>query len=93
MSILTQLDESDQKLVETDFQYEPTNTFTCPGQQVLVMIRQGEARMINTDDKEPLRQDMNRKMAEDQAKAILPKTESLRRAGIRPNQKLGLPRF
>lgn len=99
----TALDESERKLIKADFDYdEAANTFTCPGQQVLILVRQGkdgtqtyqgdaegcshciyksrccqsskgEARTINTDDKEPLRQQMNRKMEEDESKAIYKK--------------------
>jgi len=96
----TALDESQRKLVKADFQYdEASNTFACPGQQILVMVRQGkdgsrtyqgeaevcsqclyqsrccqsskgEARTINTDDKEPLRQHLNRKKAAEPSKAL-----------------------
>ena len=94
------LDASGRKLVKADFDYhEDTNTFTCPGGQVLAMIREskdgsrvyqgrdevcaacvfhsrccqsekGCARTITTDDKESLRQDMNRKMATTSAQAV-----------------------
>ncbi len=46
--------------------------FTCPDGQILTQISQsekGQARTINTDDKESLRQDMNRKMQRLAAKA------------------------
>ena len=99
----TSLDDSERKLVKADFKYnEPRDTFTCPGQQELVLIKQrkdgtrtyqgdaeachqciyksrccqsstGEARTINTDDKEPLRQQMNNKMEEEASKAIYKK--------------------
>jgi transposase len=99
----TSLDDSERKLVKADFDYDETsNTFTCPGQQTLVMVRQGkdgiqiyqgdaevchqcryksrccqstqgEARTIKTDDKEPLRQQMNSKMEEEESKAIYKK--------------------
>jgi len=36
----------------------------------LLPIRQGHARTINTDDKESLRQDMNRKMETASAQAV-----------------------
>lgn len=88
----TPLEDSERKLVKADFIYnESTNTFTCPGGQILTQISEskdggrvyqgrveacaecpfksrccqsekGQARTISTDDKEPLRQDMNRKM-------------------------------
>ena len=90
-------------MVKADFEYdEATNTFTCPGEQTLVLVKQktdgtqayqgdikqcnlcifksrccqstkGEARTINTDDKEPLRQQMNNKMEEEVPKAIYKK--------------------
>ena len=99
----TSLDDSERKLVKADFDYdETTNTFTCPGQQKLVVVSKGkdgsqtyqgdveicndcpyksrccqstkgEARTINTDDKEPLRQQMNNKMEEEESKAIYKK--------------------
>lgn len=95
----TPLEDSERKLVKADFIYdEATNTFTCPGGQLLTQISQskdgsrvyqgraeacaecpfkprccksekGQARTINTDDKESLRQDMNRKMQTLAAKA------------------------
>jgi hypothetical protein len=94
------LNASERKLVKADFDYhEDTNTFTCPGGQVLTMISEskhgdrvyqgrdevcaacpfhgrccqsekGRARTINTDDKEHLRQDMNRKMGTSAAQAV-----------------------
>ena len=99
----TSLDDSQRKLVKADFEYdETTNTFTCPGQQKLVVVNQGkegnqtyqgdaevcntctyksrccqsakgEARTLNTDDKEPLRQQMNSKMEEEESKVIYKK--------------------
>jgi transposase len=99
----TPLDASDRKLVKADFEYrEDENTFTCPGGQVLEMIRatqdgsrmyqgcaevcagctlqsrccqskKGEARTINTDDKEPLRQQMNVKMEQQASKELYSK--------------------
>ncbi len=37
------LDDSERKLVKADFDYdETTNTFTCPGQQKLVVVSQGK---------------------------------------------------
>jgi len=101
------LDASDRKLVKADFEYhEADNTFTCPGGQVLAMIREsqegkrvyqgssevcadcplqsrccqsgkGNARTINTDNKEPLRQQMNSKMATESAKAIYSKRKTI----------------
>lgn len=39
----TELDASERKLVKADFEYdEASNTFTCPGQQVLILIRRGK---------------------------------------------------
>ena len=103
----TPLDSTDRKLVKADFDYhEADNTFSCPGGQVLKMIREsqdgsrvyqgsskvcagcplqsrccqsakGEARTINTDDKEPLRQQMNRKMATEPAKAVYRKRKTI----------------
>ncbi|WP_340124496.1 IS1182 family transposase [Methylobacter svalbardensis] len=103
----TPLDGSDRKLVKADFKYhEADNTFTCPGGQVLKMIREsqdgkrvyqgssevcadcplqsrccqsdkGNARTINTDNKEPLRQQMNSKMATESAKAIYSKRKTI----------------
>jgi transposase len=103
----TPLDASDRKLVKADFDYhEADNIFTCPGGQVLTMIREshdgkrvyqgssdvcadcplqsrccqsgkGNARTINTDNKEPLRQQMNSKMATDSAKAIYSKRKTI----------------
>ena len=103
----TEPDASERKLVKADFDYdEASNTFTCPGQQVLVLVRQGkdgsqtyqgdtevcnscryksrccqsskgEARTIKTDDKEPLRQQMNRKMETDASKAIYKKRKQI----------------
>ena len=97
------LDDSERKLVKADFDYDDTtNTFTCSGQQKLVVVNQGkdgsqtyqgdievcndcpyksrccqstkgEARTITTDDKEPLRQQMNNKMEEEESKAIYKK--------------------
>jgi len=97
------LEDSERKLVKADFEYdEVTNTFLCPGEQTLVLVKQktdgtrtyqgdieqcnrcifksrccqstkGEARTINTDDKEPLRQKMNIKMEEEDSKAIYKK--------------------
>ena len=97
------LDNSDRKLIKADFEYdETTNTFSCPGQQKLVVVKQGkagsqtyqgdieicngcpyksrccqstqgEARTITTDDKEPLRQQMNNKMEDEASKAIYKK--------------------
>ncbi len=99
----TSLEGSERKLVKADFEYdEATNTFTCPGEQILVLVKQrkkgvrtyqgdiekcnmcafksrccqsskGEARTINTDDKEPLRQQMNNKMEAEESKAIYKK--------------------
>jgi len=99
----TSLEDSERKLVKADFEYdEATNTFTCPGEQILVLVKQrkkgvrtyqgdiekcnmcafksrccqsskGEARTINTDDKEPLRQQMNNKMEAEESKAIYKK--------------------
>ena len=99
----TALDDSERKLVKADFDYdEATNTFTCPGQQKLVVVKQGkdgsqtyqgdievcngcvyksrccqstigEARTLTTDDKEPLRQQMNNKMEDEASKAIYKK--------------------
>ncbi len=99
----TLLDDSERKLVKADFDYdETTDIFTCPGQQKLVVVKQGkngsktyqgdvevcndcpyksrccqsakgEARTLNTDDKEPLRQHMNNKMEEEESKAIYKK--------------------
>jgi len=97
------LDGSDRKLTKADFDYHAAdNTFTCPGGQVLAMIREsqdgdrvyqgnadvcascpyqsrccqskkGEARTINTDDKEPLRQQMNVKMEQQASKELYSK--------------------
>jgi len=94
------LGESNRQLVKADFDYdEKQDQFTCPGDQQLVLIREGkdggkayqgnsetcdvcpykgrccqskkgEARTINTDDKEPLRQKMNAKMEEAESKEI-----------------------
>jgi len=86
------LDESERKLTKADFTYhEESNSFTCPGEQTLNLVRKckdaevcakcpyqsrcceskkGEARTITTDDKEPLRQDMNAKMAKQASKDI-----------------------
>lgn len=99
----TALDETERKLVKADFEYDKTtDTFTCPGKQILNLVRQGqdgakiyqgnaeicnrcayksrccqsekgEARTIRTDDKEPLRQEMNTKMVQDEAKEIYKK--------------------
>lgn len=96
----TPLTDSERKLVKADFSYdEATNSFTCPGGQVLSMISEakdgsrvyqgragvcakcpfkprccqstmGQARTLSTDNKEPLRQDMNRKMQTTAAQAI-----------------------
>jgi len=97
------LDNTERKLVKADFDYdEATDTFTCPGQQKLVVVNQGkdgsrtyqgniercndcpyksrccqsnkgEARTIKTDNKEPLRQQMNDKMETEESKAIYKK--------------------
>ena len=97
------LDESERKLTKADFTYhEEDNTFTCPGEQTLDLVRQnkegaqvyqgaaevcakchyqtrccqsqkGEARTINTDDKEPLRQQMNVKREQQASKDIYSK--------------------
>lgn len=94
------LDESERKLTKADFKYdEESNSFTCPGQQELVVVKQGkdgsqiyqgqakichdclfksrccqstkgEARTIKTDNKEPLRQQMNQKMEQEESKEI-----------------------
>ncbi|SHN92378.1 transposase IS4 family protein [Bathymodiolus heckerae thiotrophic gill symbiont] len=94
------LENTERKLVKADFDYdESTDTYTCPGQQTLVVVnrgkdgsrtyqgdvekcnecayksrccqsKKGEARTINTDDKEPLRQQMNSKMEEEESKVI-----------------------
>jgi transposase len=94
------LAETERKLVKADFDYdEASDTFTCPGQQTLVVVskgkngsrtyqgdsekcndcpyksrccqsKKGEARTINTDDKEPLRQQMNKKMETEESKII-----------------------
>jgi transposase len=94
------LDGSERKLTKADFTYhEVDNTFTCPGEQTLTLLRKskdgdqvyqgsadvcascsyqsrcceskkGEARTIRTDDKEPLRQAMNAKMAKQESKDI-----------------------
>ncbi|MFW5443366.1 MAG: IS1182 family transposase [Methylococcaceae bacterium] len=94
------LDETERKLVKADFDYdEASDTFTCPGQQTLVVVskgkdgsrtyqgdsekcnecpyknrccqsKKGEARTINTDDKEVLRQQMNKKMETEESKII-----------------------
>lgn len=99
----TPLDESDRKLSKSDFTYhEADNTFTCPGGQTLILMRQskegkqvyqgnadvcagcpyqsrccqsqkGEARTIQTDDKEPLRQQMNVKMEQPASKELYSK--------------------
>ena len=99
----TALDDSERKLVKADFDYdEATNTFSCPGQQKLVVVKkgkdgsqiyqgdievcndcpyksrccqstQGEARTIKTDNKEPLRQQMNKKMEDEASKTIYKK--------------------
>ncbi len=99
----TSLEDSERKLVKADFEYdEATNTFTCPSEQILVLVKQrkkgvrtyqgdiekcnvctfkrrccqsskGMARTINTDDKEPLRQQMNNKMEAEESKAIYKK--------------------
>ena len=96
----TSLNTSARKWVKADFDYhEDTNTFTCPGGQILEMLREskdggrvyqgrdevcaaclvhsrccqsekGHARTLNTDDKESLRQDLNRKMATASAQAV-----------------------
>lgn len=96
----TSLSKSERKLVKADFEYhEDENHFTCPGGQVLVMVREsqdgkrtyqgnsqtcshctlqsrcstsqkGHARTITTDDKESLRQQMNRKMDQENSKEI-----------------------
>lgn len=97
------LDNTERKLVKADFDYdEDSDTFTCPGQQELVVVKQGkdgsrtyqgdieicnaclykgrccqsnkgEARTIKTDNKEPLRQQMNTKMETEESKAIYKK--------------------
>ncbi len=94
------LDNTERKLVKADFTYhETSDTFTCPGEQTLVVVKQGkdgsrtyqgdaeichrcsyksrcyqsnkgEARTINTDDIEALRQQMNEKMEKEESKAI-----------------------
>ncbi len=99
----TSIEESERNLVKADFQYdEASDTFTCPGQQVLTLVKakkdgtkvyqcedetcnqcslksrccqssKGKGRTINTDDKEPLRQQMNNKMDEDESKEIYSK--------------------
>ncbi|MGB2464628.1 MAG: IS1182 family transposase, partial [Candidatus Puniceispirillaceae bacterium] len=95
----TPLDNSERKLVKSDFDYnEKEDCFSCPGGQLLPLLREtkglkiyqgnskvcnecpyqsrccqssaGEARTIRTDDKEPLRQQMNAKMEKDESKAI-----------------------
>jgi len=94
-----ELDESSRKLVKADFEYNETDdSFTCPGGQKLVIVkqgkrdrvyqgdaaicdaceyqnrccesRQGKARTINTDDKEAIRQRMNQKMRQAEAKEV-----------------------
>jgi transposase len=97
------LDNTERKLIKADFTYdEETDTFTCPGQQELVVItrgkdgsrtyqgdieicnacpyksrccqsNKGEARTIKTDNKEPLRQQMNNKMETEESKVIYTK--------------------
>jgi len=94
------LDDSNRQLVKADFMYnECSDSFTCPGDQVLTLkskskggekiyqgssevcsackyknrcckSKKGEARTINTDDKEPLRQKMNEKMELESSKEI-----------------------
>ena len=83
-----------------------SNSFTCPGQQVLIVVckskdgsqtyqgdvevcnaccyknrccqsTKGEARTLKTDDKEPLRQQMNSKMETEAAKAIYKKRKQI----------------
>ena len=97
------LDDIERTLVKADFDYdEASDTFTCPGQQELVVVsrgkdgsriyqgdveschecpyksrccqsNKGEARTIKTDNKEPLRQQMNNKMEKEESKAIYKK--------------------
>ena len=49
----------------------------CPLQRRCCQSAKGEARTINTDDKEPLRQQMNSKMATESAKAIYSKRKTI----------------
>lgn len=49
----------------------------CPLQNRCCQSAKGEARTINTDDKEPLRQQMNSKMATESAKAIYSKRKTI----------------
>ncbi len=46
---------------------------TCPYKPRCCQSKKGEARTINTDDKEPLRQQMNAKMEEEESKEIYKK--------------------
>ena len=94
------LDDSDRKVVKSDFEYDETdNSFNCPGGQKLIMVSEtsegvrkyqgdsevctkcslkdrccqstkGAARTVSTDDKEPLRLQMNAKMEQDDSKEI-----------------------
>jgi transposase len=49
----------------------------CPLQSRCCQSAKGEARTINTDDKEPLRQHMNSKMATESAKAVYGKRKTI----------------
>jgi len=49
----------------------------CPLQSRCCQSAKGEARTINTDDKEPLRQQMNSKMATEAAKVIYGKRKTI----------------
>lgn len=49
----------------------------CPLQSRCCQSAKGEARTINTDDKEPLRQQMNSKMATEPAKAVYRKRKTI----------------
>ncbi len=46
---------------------------TCPYKNRCCQSNKGQARTINTDDKEPLRQQMNNKMEKEESKAIYKK--------------------
>lgn len=94
------LEDSGRKIVKADFNYnEATDSFTCPGGQILAIKRElkngtriyqgdaeicanceyqprccnaknGSARSITCDDKEPLRQQMNNKMQSEDSKLV-----------------------
>ena len=59
------------------YQGSPEVCAACPLQSRCCQSVKGEARTITTDDKEPLRQQMNSKMATEPAKVIYGKRKTI----------------